>query len=214
VITINMNLRNSSKNIENKMSELLAEMVNRRIRSKQRLIVRDIRVLIYEWVASQPEIIDIRAGVEGELAPNFGIPEGEEQDIANKICLAAASSFSVNIKNLNSKTLIGNVNLRFGNRSFRDLLELPEGVVLTENGQNLHWMNWLLFAGNESIVVGYNFLAKEGKGRSGGGIMRKGNIWRVPPAFAGTQDDNFLTRAMNNPNNEQQIQEVLKRHLE
>lgn len=214
MITINISLRNSAKNIEDKMSKLMAEMVNTKIKAKKRLIEKDIRVLIYEWVASQPEIMDIKAGNYGKLSPNFGIPEGSEKEIAHKICLAAAASFSIVLKDLNSRTLAGNINLRFGNKAFRDLLALPEGNIVTEKGQNLHWMDWLLFAGNQSIVIGYTFLAKPGQGRSQGGIMRNKGIWRVPPEFSGTEDDNFLTRAMNNPNNEGQIQEVLRRHLQ
>jgi hypothetical protein len=45
------------------------------------------------------------------------------------------------------------------------------------------------------LVVNYHYTPEAGFGRSKLGTMDKGGAWRVPPEFAGTLEDNFVTRA-------------------
>ena len=80
-------------------------------------------------------------------------------------------------------------------------------------GGDLHWLRWLLLEGYKVLVVGFHFRFQPGRGRSQLGYMRKGGFWRVPPEYAGTADDNFVTRALRNPANERQIQSIFERHI-
>ena len=57
----------------------------------------------------------------------------------------------------------------------------------------------MLTQGNATIITGYEYNAGTGLGRSGGGNMKSGGAWRVPPEYAGTLDDNFVTRALRGP---------------
>lgn len=63
------------------------------------------------------------------------------------------------------------------------------------------WLDWLLTKGNAGIVVGYKIDLAAGKhpfSRSGDAIMVKaeGVNYNVPDEFAGTLDDNFVSRAL------------------
>jgi hypothetical protein len=49
------------------------------------------------------------------------------------------------------------------------------------------------------------------EGRSRGGVMDKGGSWRVPPAYSGTADDNFITRAFEGKS--KQIQKLVQKHF-
>ena len=60
----------------------------------------------------------------------------------------------------------------------------------------MDWLDWLINRGDEIIVSQFGFESAGGKGRSGGGKMKKGGSWRISPQYAGTVDDNFITRAL------------------
>ena len=62
------------------------------------------------------------------------------------------------------------------------------------------WLDWLITEGDKPIVKGYKYV-NDVIGRSGQGIMKQqnGESWRVPPEFAGDINDNFITRALDEP---------------
>mgnify|MGYP003646261604 FL=1 len=66
-------------------------------------------------------------------------------------------------------------------------------------GTPLEWLKWLLLEGDRVIVANYRFEpSNKGTSRTGEGIMIKtrGGGWNVPPQFAGVDNDNFATRAL------------------
>ena len=62
----------------------------------------------------------------------------------------------------------------------------------------LEWLDWLLRKGQGvTIVSNFHYLAKTSKfSRTGFGIMGKGGSWAVPTVYGGSEQDNWLTRAM------------------
>ena len=92
--------------------------------------------------------------------------------------------------------MIGWNNISLEMQNSPNLLSLKKGHVTTAKGADLHWLSWLLERGQGVIVVGYNYTPDTApRGRSGGGTMGRGTAWRVPPQYAGTVNDNFVTRA-------------------
>jgi hypothetical protein len=79
--------------------------------------------------------------------------------------------------------------------------------VTTDKQTDLHWLDWLLRQGSAVIVSGYQYTPKR-DGRSGGGVMTMGSLWRVPPQFAGTLQNNFITKALSN--REKELTVILK----
>lgn len=73
----------------------------------------------------------------------------------------------------------------------------------TEKGQVIHWLAWLLENGPQTVVVGYRFKVNSTTpsfSRTGLGIMQKtknpDDYWRPPVEIQGTEDDNFVKRAL------------------
>jgi hypothetical protein len=79
------------------------------------------------------------------------------------------------------------------------------GFTRTGN-TNIPWLSWLLFAGNSPLIYGYRieFNPHNIENSRTGAIMVKnpGGIWSIPDEHAGTQENNFLTRALTSLENE------------
>jgi hypothetical protein len=209
---ITIKLKENNKTIRARVNNSLSTLLNNTIRRKQGMIFREIRELIPDWVESQPEMIDLAMNIgPGSLAGQFGLMAGSGPEIVKIISKTVQNSISLNISNISKKDLSGGIEINFMSATFEELLTLPEGHVFYDDGY-LHWLDWLLTQGFKVIVVGYSFRFLDG-GRSGGGIMTKGGLWRVPPQFAGTVEDNFITRALTSPTNQLQIQQILQRHI-
>jgi hypothetical protein len=81
---------------------------------------------------------------------------------------------------------------------FENLLAVGSSSFTTEKGQQLDWLRWLLIEGDTIIITGYEFEFGPNIGsRTGMGIMKMGNSWRVPPEFAGNVNNNWITRGIN-----------------
>jgi hypothetical protein len=80
---------------------------------------------------------------------------------------------------------------------FQNLFSLPSAVTETEKGAVLPWLQWLLTAGDAILIVDYHVsYGPYPTSRSGGGIMTNGGVFKVDSQFSGTQDNNFITRAL------------------
>jgi len=81
-----------------------------------------------------------------------------------------------------------------------------DAAIVTDNskGHKLPWLQWLLLNANQPIIRNYEVkVGANPYSRSGMGIMVESNKdWRVPPEFAGSQQDNWTTRAMTRVENQ------------
>lgn len=210
---IEVNFVETNSSFKSKVYSAISIQLNKLLFRKRGAIVRDIRALIPVWVRSQPEMVELanRSGI-GSLAAQFGLVYGTGPEAVDAIVNAITDSVALDITKVDKKTLRGGIKVRFMTATFAELLGIKEGFVRTEEGEDLHWLKWLLLDGFKAVVTGYHFQFKRA-GRSGGGYMRKGGTWRVPPQFAGTEKDNFVTRALTGKKQEQDIAEVFKRHI-
>lgn len=181
---------------------------------KKGAIIRDIRALVPEWIESQPEMMELlyNDGKVGSLGAELGLPIGTGPNAVRAITNAVVDSIAIDITKINKKTLNGGITAKFMPATFIDLLNIPEGTIRTEIGENLPWLKWLLMEGVGTIIVGYKFHFARG-GRSKGGYMTEGGVWKIPPQYSGTKENNFVTRALTAKKNEKQISEVFKRHI-
>lgn len=152
-----------------------------------------LKTNIAYWVSVQPEMESLKASsVPYSLNSVFGINSNADaivQTIANSV----ANSIKIDFTRID-KNFKGGITFNVQPESFQNLLGLQSGHVITENGSDLHWLNWLLTAGDSVVVAGYQYDAS-GTGRSGVGSMAGGGSFRVPPQFSGTISDNFVSRA-------------------
>ena len=189
---ISVTLKETTKQIEEKINKALVEHINSKLRAGSNKAMSKARRYVKEWILKTPEMQSIATG--GELAGNLGIRGGTGASIAASIADAVALSTVFEFTPFNNK-LKGRAVLNFQPISFANLLSLPAGYTATKKGDRLHWLDWVLKEGNKTLIVGYEYFPDTGKGRSGLGSMKQGSMWRVPPQFAGTATDNFITRA-------------------
>jgi hypothetical protein len=197
---ITIKLLDSVRSVEGKVNAAIAEQANSLMGRNSK-----IHAFVERCVAEQPEIDSLKAGGQGSLAAQFGIPAGQESSVTDSIVAAIVAATKVNITRFN-RQLQGKIEISFQPADFANLLALPGGSVNTNLGVKLDWLHWLLQEGNRVIIVGYEYVSNN-NGRSRGGVMRTGESWRVPTQFAGTLEDNFITRAF--ANREKELQGLL-----
>ena len=207
-MTISIRLLDSTKQIEKNINIAIANHINGIIIREQNKILNQVKSLIPSWIESQPEIISLRSSSPISLAGQFGIP-GDASSIVNSIVGAIVDATSVKFVKY-SANLKGGLELQFQPTTFGNLLGLADGHVIY-NGGDLHWLDWLLLRGDNVIVTNFQYNPSSGLGRSGLGNMIDGGVFRVPPEFSGTKDDNFITRAFTNPIVESQLSDLLSR---
>jgi hypothetical protein len=193
------------KRIAKAMGEELTSAVKKALSS----LGPKLEELISFWIEQQPEIESLRGGL---LQGDFGIIEGTEFGVTQEIIHAVSKSLEVSFAGFN-KNLRGKLLINIQPTSFENILAITEPVV-TENGTLIPWLKWLLFSGDAIMVLEYHveYRGSEGRSRSGtGAVMVPGGVFRVRPEFAGTADNNFITRAFKGK--ESQIGRLLEEHI-
>ena len=213
-MTISLKLLGSDKGIEQQLVASLVDEVNAVLIAKSKSLESQIKQLIPIWIGSQPEMASLRASGPNTLSAHFGLPVGTGDSAVDSIITSVAQSTVLEIKKVTKKRLgvkgVPVITISFQPATFQNLLSLGAGKYTSENGSAIPWLEWLFTLGDTPIVVGYEYLPGLG-GRSGGGIMVGGSLWRVPPEFSGTLSNNFITRALDN--RQKDIERIFRRVL-
>ena len=203
-ITIKENLRT----IERRISKAITTEFNNRIQDGLEKISRDIKKLVKELITNSSEIQSLKGGV---LKGDFGIPAGEDPTMA--IIDAIVNSVDVvhTIVASGGTSFTGGVTINIQPTHFSNLTSLPGVKVITKKGTVLPWLEWLLTLGDKIIITEHHVEYKKGTGRSGIASMATGGTFRVNPSFAGTVENNFISRAFQGSEN--RIASIIKRHI-
>jgi len=192
---ITVKLLENNKIIQRKILMAMARELNKRFRRSQARLLAAIQKLTQDLISEQPEIQELDRGI---LQGAFGLRRGSQSRAINSIVSAVAGSVSIEIREVvqaGSKVLKGGMFIYIQPSDFANLLSLPRGVVETEKGDSIPWLSWLLTAGDKILVGEIDVRYRKGTGRSGLATMGKPGVFRVPPAYSGVEDDNFITRA-------------------
>lgn len=206
-MTISLKLIDTLPDIINKINQALAKEINILISKRKSLINNKFKPSIKKWILNQPEIQSLRSvGVQGSLAALFGLTTINADEAISKIINAVIDSSYIDFSKINNN-LTGNIIFNFQPSDFANLLSLSEGHRTTNKGSDLHWLDWLLTKGNTTIIINYHY-EPSNKGIAKGGTMTTGGSFRVDPQFAGTLDNNFITRAFNG--REKEVENILR----
>ena len=187
-------LTQTDAQISREINKAISKEVNSIVKNRASRVERRFKSVIPTWVFETPEMQSLlQEGVPNSLSAQFGLPAGTGAGVVDQIGFAIAQSISFDVQKAPSSAAKGGVTFNFQPSSFGNLITLSAGTVRTARGQVLPWLEWLLSQGTKTIIYGYQYEPGDA-GRSFGGTMIGGNIWRVPPEFAGTQNNNFLTR--------------------
>lgn len=200
---ITLKLTESISEISKNINKAIAEELNDKIQNRKNDIIRQVKQLVNALIETQPEIQSLK---DGTLKGAFGIIDSDSA--VENITQALLNSVEINIKKF-TNDLSGGLTINIQPSSFRNLLGLPQGFTVYSGGV-LHWLDWLLLRGDTIIIVDYQYNPKTGLGRSGLGNMIEGGSFRVPPQFSGSDDDNFITRALLSSTAESEIFKILE----
>lgn len=186
---LSLKINESSREIQNRILQALSIDLNNHISRAMPNIEQYFKIKINDIIVNSHTSWFLS---NGQLKADFGL----DFDPVPAIAQAVADSVKVNFKRLD-KRLKGGIEITVQPLDYLNLLSLPESVVITEKGAQLPWLDWLLTYGNSVIIVNFGVLYQQGLGRSGMGIMVQGNRpFTIDPFFAGTKDDNWITRAI------------------
>jgi len=155
-----------------------------------------IQVSISDLLKASPEYDSIVNN--GSLRAELGLPSAT---MIEGVIDQWASNIVVKYKNFR-------IDIGMIEEDFSDVLGLPEAQYIyigrnldgSSKVRRIDWLRWLLMEGSDIIVSGFDFtpvIPKGGRSRTGLGVMERDRRgWRVPPEFAGTVNNNFVTRAL------------------
>lgn len=132
--------------------------------------------------------------IDGDISGELGLPRYEGGVYVYDVCKKASEKLVFDYF-ITSKG--GESDLYFREGWQAELLSSYPIIISETAKAEVKWLHWLLEEGSNIIIKTHFFLEKDGLGRSHKGIMSKKYSWRVTdPKFAGTLEDNFLTRLL------------------
>jgi hypothetical protein len=189
------------KEIEKEVKLRLKSSINNITESIEIALQTLVKLRLYE----APEVDSLASG---ELRYQFGLIDGASR-ISNIIDMWAES---VEVRYVSGFGKLGGISISMGDNDYSKALSMSEAEFTTEDGTPLEWLRWLLLEGDTRIVNNYQFQSGR-RGRAGGGIMvsRQNSSWGVPSQFAGTDNNNFATRALESMQDE--IDVIVRREI-
>lgn len=197
---ISLTLLESDSYIRDQILQALAKEVQPVLAKTITKITPKIQKLLEEALREEPEYSSL---ISGQLRLEFGIPDVSTIDTVVKK-LAATANVVSNGVSVKSNGLSGGLTLTALERSsMGGLISNDNAIVITNKGQPLPWLQWLLYEGNKPIIRNYEVkIGPNPNSRTGNAIMVDSDKnWRVPPAFAGTINNNWVTRAVDRVSN-------------
>lgn len=195
-LKFNMKLVGNNSSIAKDMMNALLPDIEKYLDKVYNRMSKDIPDILVSAIQSQPEY---SALLGGTLQGEFGIPDPQSR--LNEILDAIRTGQVVKRTpaKISANGIKAGIKLQMVKSDFADLLSLGSASFDTEKGTRLDWLKWLLTEGDTIIISNYEFLlGSYPNSRTGLGIMRQfgGSGWRVPPEYAGTVKNNWITRAI------------------
>jgi hypothetical protein len=82
---ISIKILDTIPQIKEKVNVALARLLNDMIRRKRQSLIKELRILVRQWLSEQPELIELRKSGAGTLASELGLLAGTESIITDKI---------------------------------------------------------------------------------------------------------------------------------
>jgi len=197
----------SVQKIENNILRAFETDFKQSLRAAVPRIQSNVVELVKDKLRVCPEIISIRSGV---LKFDFGIGD----DVTEPLIAAIADSVYVYFRNIriNKKATNAILSIYIQRSDFVNIIQNAYGVTITEKGENIPWLEWLLLGGDAVLLVGYRVsYGLYDESRSGGAIMVPGGFYKIPSEYSGTPADNFITRALEN--SQEEIYDIVRRSI-
>lgn len=192
---ISANIVETNDEINTMILEIMADHINDTLNIAIPKITKEIKELVAVSLKEEPEYQSL---LSGRLRAEFGLSDTNMVDnIIDK--LVSTIDVSRSTISYNKIGLVGGFTITMmKSDDMNGIIFTDIASVISNDGQHLPWLQWLLLEGNKAIVK--NFDVKMGsysQSRSGMAIMVSSrDNWRVPSEFVGTISNNWTTRAI------------------
>lgn len=206
---LSIKLIESNKDITNKILQTLIPEIDKYLKKALQKIRKSLPNLIIKLIQNTPEYNSL---INGQLKYEFGIPNAESA-VSNIINIWSNNIvIEYNGPVATNSTIKASFSVSLIRSDYADVLSSNDSLVIdTLRGYQLPWLEWLLLEGNRIIVSKYEVKLGPSKvSRTGNAIMKSSTkSWKVPSQFAGTSSDNWITRAIEN--GEDEINDLLNK---
>jgi hypothetical protein len=196
-----------SKLIMDELKIILDKAINKALPT----ISTKIKILIGESLRNQPEYSSLMTGT---LKAELGIADATSITSVIDALIETLAVQKNDIK-VTNKGLSGGFSLTMmKSDDMNGVIYADPASVKDASGYSLPWLEWLLLKGSEILVKNYEVsYVSSPYSRSGMAIMiPSSSSWRVPPQFAGTENDNWTTRAINSV--EDSVYKIIQENIE
>ena len=177
--------------IVKKINTSLAKMLNKSLVRSANTITASLKPIIAGSLSTSPEILSLSSGV---LRVDFGLTTDPSGAIINSII----DTLNVKVDKVvgSNAGIKGGLLITMQPIDYSNLFSLSVAEQIITGG-SIPWLRWLLTFGQQIIIANFGVKYESGKGRTGGGHMSvKERPFKIHSGFAGTVDDNFITRAV------------------
>jgi len=188
----NIRLLDGDVKISNNILRAMEGEMKTRLQKVKAKIHSGIINLVIEALSICPEIQSLR---NGKLKADFGLDSDPTQDIIYAIANSVEVIFrDVKLTKTYSKAVLS---VYIQPSDFSNLLGQDFARVVTEKGDTLPWLSWLITQGDSVIISEYSVqYGGFSSSRSGQAIMKPFGVFKVDSSFSGTVNNNFITRAL------------------
>ena len=172
----------------------MSDNLNKYLFTKINSVEKKIRNIVIQSIKNQPEYTSLKSGT---LRNQLGIPNTAAIDSV----ISALDDIQVKIikPSVKGDGVEAKIVINMIKDNYLEILSDSGASYITEKGTQIEWLRWLLLEGNNSVIIGYRYMPiTHPNSRTGKGIMTqfKSGIFRVPPEFAGTFGNNWITRGL------------------
>lgn len=192
-----LKLLESNSKIEKSILQALLPAATEFMSRANNVMQKNIINIITQYIISSPEYDSL---VNGQLKLELGIPDADNK--IQRIIDIWINNTQVNYKapKITNNQIKSSISVKMIKTNFSDVLDQPAAFIEdTIRGYELPWLQWLLLEGTAIIVDDYEvIIGPNSRSRTGYAIMTPSSStgWSVPPEFAGTVTDNWITRAI------------------
>lgn len=200
VARINIKLESVAA-IQQAISLALVTELNKYLVSRVNIVKPKLGELLKAAILASPEVASLGGG---KLQSELGVPDATDR--INRLVDIWANSIGITFSSakLTGNKVTAKVTIQAIKSEGEDVLGNDAASYSTSNNQVINWLEWLMLEGDKQIIRGYGIgIDSLGLARTGLGqimIESRSKSWGVPPEFAGTKDDNFITRSIENIN--------------
>jgi hypothetical protein len=198
-IKVKFKIQETNSEIQRLILEELKKVFEEVFRKSINSIETQTRNLFYNAIESDTTWQSLKSG---KLKAHFGLPDDAAKRLEEIVQIWLKEiTIDPNPVVVKSSTVRGGFKLNMLENDWINVISAQDASIITAVGQVLPWLEWLLIEGDKIIIRDFEVVMKPApQSRSGMAIMikKKSGRWRVPPEFAGTTNNNFVTKLLEN----------------